>query len=164
VCEVKRLQLGEQRWLRLHSLPRGARPLLLRSRLLAFLGFPFPPSNEVWPRLSLSLVSLARALSLSLWDDNFSLSLSPSFTHCLSFGTKIVPTLARSLALFSLWFSLPPSLSHTLYLNLPHKHTRIDFPLPCLSLPVCTCLSFLVNDLAWHFDIFPPGSPSSKNK
>ena len=37
VCVVKRLQLGEQRWLRLRSLPRGARPLLLRSRLLAFL-------------------------------------------------------------------------------------------------------------------------------
>jgi hypothetical protein len=37
VCGKARLQLGEQRWLRLRSLPRGARPLLLRSRLLAFL-------------------------------------------------------------------------------------------------------------------------------
>jgi hypothetical protein len=38
VCAVKRLQLGEQRWLRLRSLSRGASPLLMRSRLLAFLG------------------------------------------------------------------------------------------------------------------------------
>jgi hypothetical protein len=37
VCVVKRLQLGEQRWLRLRLLPGGARSLLLRSRLLAFL-------------------------------------------------------------------------------------------------------------------------------
>jgi hypothetical protein len=44
VCVVKRLQLGEQRWLRLRSLSRGARPLLLRSRLLAFLGFLLFPS------------------------------------------------------------------------------------------------------------------------
>jgi hypothetical protein len=35
---------GEQRWLRLRSLPRGARPLFLCSRLLAFLGFPTSPS------------------------------------------------------------------------------------------------------------------------
>ena len=34
----------QQRWLRLRSLPRGARPLLLRSRLLAFVGFPLSPS------------------------------------------------------------------------------------------------------------------------
>ena len=43
VCVVKRLQLGEQRWLRLRSLPRGARPLLLRSSLIAILGFPLSP-------------------------------------------------------------------------------------------------------------------------
>jgi hypothetical protein len=42
VFEVKRLQLGEQRWLRLRSLPRGAQYLLLRSRLLAFPGFASP--------------------------------------------------------------------------------------------------------------------------
>jgi hypothetical protein len=35
VCVVKRLQLGEQCWLRLRSLPCGARPLLSRSTLLA---------------------------------------------------------------------------------------------------------------------------------
>ena len=39
---VKRLQLSEQRWLRLHSLPRGARPVLLRSKLLAFVGCANP--------------------------------------------------------------------------------------------------------------------------
>jgi hypothetical protein len=41
---LKRLQLSEQRWLRLRSLPRGASPLLLlllRS-LLAFLCFASP--------------------------------------------------------------------------------------------------------------------------
>ncbi len=33
---------GEQRWLRLRSLPRGARPLLVRSRLLVLFCCPFP--------------------------------------------------------------------------------------------------------------------------
>ncbi len=36
-CVVKRLKLGKQRWLRLRSLLRDARPLLLRCRLHAFL-------------------------------------------------------------------------------------------------------------------------------
>jgi hypothetical protein len=44
VCVVKKLQLGEQRWLSLRSLPRAARPVLLRTILLAFLGFPLSPS------------------------------------------------------------------------------------------------------------------------
>ena len=35
---------GEQQWLRLRSLPLGARPLLLRRTLLAFLGFPLSPA------------------------------------------------------------------------------------------------------------------------
>jgi hypothetical protein len=41
---------GEQQWLRLRSLPRGARPLPLRSGLLAFLGLPLAPPSLLGSR------------------------------------------------------------------------------------------------------------------
>ena len=44
LAPVKRLQVGEKRWLRLRSLPRGALLLLLRHKLLAFLVSSFSPS------------------------------------------------------------------------------------------------------------------------
>ena len=62
VCVVKRLQLGEQRWLRLRSLRRGARPLLLRSRLLAFLSCASPL------RLFASATFFKRGRNSEMWE------------------------------------------------------------------------------------------------
>jgi hypothetical protein len=63
LAPVKRLQVGEKRWLRLRSLPRGALLLRLCHKLLAFSVSSFSPSllvsRHFW-FLSLADVSAVR--------------------------------------------------------------------------------------------------------
>jgi hypothetical protein len=66
--------------LRLRSLPLGARPLLLRRTLLAFLGFPLSPACLA------AEISLSRIDCLCVWPD-----------ECTSFSDAAVSLLVTTL-------------------------------------------------------------------
>jgi hypothetical protein len=91
--------------LRLRSLPRGARPLLLLNRLLNFLGFHLSPAFLA------ADISLRRTDFLCVWPD-----------ECTSFAGAVVSRLVTTLPLSG---CLPVYGAACLPQPLPPRHSQV---------------------------------------